>query len=127
MNRSERVVHLAGYGTIATVLASATWSGPIGAAAGATFGLATLTYLGNVAFDVLASRLRREAEDAVAEKGTTPTPATDGGGEIVPATPVKVLESADRYGGLEHVREDRVREALESAAATGGDRNRCNT
>ena len=60
----EQLVHLAGYAAIAGVLASANWSGPVGALVGGLFVLAGGAVLAHEAYVRLARRLRAEAEAA---------------------------------------------------------------
>ena len=66
MTDDETLAHLAGYGAIVAVLASASWSGFAGMALGGLFVIAVVIVLGLELFRYLTRRLRREAESAAA-------------------------------------------------------------
>lgn len=77
MTDDRTLVHLAGYAAIVAVLASATWSGALGAVVGWLFVLAAIVTLAREGIHRLGNRMRTEAEKA-ARRGST---ATDGGME----------------------------------------------
>ncbi|WP_256289530.1 hypothetical protein [Halobellus inordinatus] len=66
MTDDDVLAHLAGYGAIVAVLASASWSGVAGMALGGLFVIAVVIVLGLELFRYLTRRLRREAESAAA-------------------------------------------------------------
>ncbi|WP_435145912.1 hypothetical protein [Halobaculum sp. P14] len=126
----EKHVHLIGYGALALILGTSTWSSPMGRWTGVMYGGFAI----GVTVAAFGIGIRKGLSDAAGvvrawlgseEQGDEEVPQAtpDGGRAVEPATPAEVLDAAEEYG-IENVRADRVTEALEQAAETGGDRNR---
>lgn len=106
-----RLVHLAGYASIAAVLATADWAGLSGPLLAAPLVLGTL-YLGGRR---LVERLTERAQENLESKPGRPL-ATDGG----PTRREQLVDAVEEHGSGA-VRDDML---LDELKTTGSDRNR---
>jgi hypothetical protein len=74
----DHLVHLGGYASIAAVLATADWAGPLAIVVALPIVLAAGYFAGKMLVERLVSRARREQRRAPADHHV---PATDGGTE----------------------------------------------